>query len=74
MNAILSEKGQVTIPKPIRDDLGLEAGSVLEFTEDEGRIIVRKIVQENPISAWRGRGSVPAGSSVTEYLNLTRGG
>jgi len=73
MNAILSEKGQVTIPKPIRDDLGLEAGSVLEFTEDEGRIIVRKIVQENPISAWRGRGTVPAGSSVTEYLNLTRG-
>jgi AbrB family looped-hinge helix DNA binding protein len=73
MNAILSEKGQVTIPKPIRDDLGLEAGSVLEFTEDEGRIIVRKIVRENPISAWRGRGSVPAGSSVTEYLNLARG-
>jgi len=72
MNAILSEKGQVTIPKPIRDDLGLEAGSILEFTEDEGRIIVKKIVQENPISAWRGRGSVPVGSSVTEYLNLTR--
>jgi AbrB family looped-hinge helix DNA binding protein len=73
MNAILSEKGQVTIPKPIRDDLGLDAGSVLEFTEDEGRIIVRKVVQENPISAWRGRGTVPAGNSVTEYLNLTRG-
>ena len=73
MNAILSEKGQVTIPKPIRDDLGLDAGSVLEFTEDEGRIIVRKVVQENPISAWRGRGSVPAGNSVTGYLNLTRG-
>ena len=73
MNAILSEKGQVTIPKPIRDDLGLEAGSVLEFTEDEGRIIVRKILEENPISAWRGRGVLPAGRSVTEYLNLTRG-
>jgi len=73
MNAILSEKGQVTIPKPIRDDLGLEAGSVLEFTEDEGRIIVTKILQENPISAWRGRGVLPTGRSVTEYLNLTRG-
>jgi len=73
MNAILSEKGQVTIPKPIRDDLGLEAGAVLEFTEDEGRIIVKKILQENPISAWRGRGILPIGRSVTEYLNLTRG-
>jgi AbrB family looped-hinge helix DNA binding protein len=73
MNAILSEKGQVTIPKPIRDDLGLEAGSVLEFTEDEGRIIVRKIIQENPISAWRGKGVLPAGRSVDEYLNFARG-
>ena len=42
MNAIVSEKGQVTIPKPIRDDLGLEAGSILAFAEDEGRIIVTK--------------------------------
>jgi AbrB family looped-hinge helix DNA binding protein len=73
MKAILSEKGQVTIPKAIREDLGLEAGAVLEFTEDEGRILVRKVVQENPISSWRGRGVLPVGRSVTEYLNLTRG-
>lgn len=74
MNAILSEKGQVTIPKPIRDDLGLETGTVLDFTEEEGRIIVRKVVRQNPISAWRGRGSLPSGRSVTEYLQRTRGG
>jgi AbrB family looped-hinge helix DNA binding protein len=73
MNAIVSEKGQVTIPKPIRDDLGLEAGSILAFAEDEGRIIVTKILQENPISAWRGRGILPAGRSVDEYLDLVRG-
>jgi AbrB family looped-hinge helix DNA binding protein len=72
MNAILSEKGQVTIPKRIRDDLGLEAGSILEFTEDAGRIIVRKILPENPISAWRGKGRLPAGRSVNEYLSLVR--
>lgn len=74
MNAVVSEKGQVTIPKPIRDDLGLEAGSVLAFTEDEGRIIVTKILQENPISAWRGKGILPVGRSVGEYLGLVRGG
>ena len=73
MNAIVSEKGQVTIPKPIRDDLGLKAGSILAFAEDEGRIIVTKILQENPISAWRGRGILPAGRSVDEYLDLVRG-
>lgn len=74
MNAVLSEKGQVTIPKAIRDDLGLMPGSVLDFTEDEGRIIVTKIVEENPISAWRGRGRLPVGKTVTEYLRIARGG
>ena len=74
MNAVLSEKGQVTIPKAIRNDLGLVPGSVLDFTEEEGRIIVKKIVEENPISAWRGRGCLPAGKSVAEYLRIARGG
>ena len=73
MNAIVSEKGQVTIPKPIRYDLGLEAGSILEFTEDHGRIIVTKILQDNPISAWRGKGVLPSGRSVNEYLDIVRG-
>ena len=74
MNAILSEKGQVTIPKPRRDDLGLVPGSVLDFTEDEGRLVVTKVMEENPISSWRGRGRLPTGSSVTEYLHSVRGG
>lgn len=72
MKAVVSEKGQVTIPKRIRDDLGLNSGTILEFTEDAGRIIIRKIVQENPISAWRGKGHLPVGRSVDEYLSLVR--
>ena len=74
MNAILSDKGQVTIPKAIRDGLGLVPGSVLDFTEEEGRIIVKKTVEENPISAWRGKGRLPAGKTVAEYLQIVRGG
>ena len=72
MNAVLSEKGQVTIPKAIRDDLGLEPGTVLDFIEDHGRIIVCKVVKENPFSAWRGKGRIPGGRSVDEYLSLSR--
>jgi AbrB family looped-hinge helix DNA binding protein len=73
MNAILSEKGQVTIPKAIRDDLGLTPGAVLDFQEDHGVIIVRKIVDENPISAWRGRCCLPGRLAVMDYLTATRG-
>lgn len=74
MNAIVSEKGQVTIPKRIREDLGLVPGSVLAFTEDRGRLIATRVVKGHPISAWKGKGTLPAGSSVTEYLNMVRGG
>jgi antitoxin PrlF len=38
----LTSKGQVTIPKAIRERLGLSEGDTLEFTLDEaGRIVVR---------------------------------
>ena len=74
MNALLSEKGQVTIPKRIRDGMGLVPGSVLDFEEENGRIIVRKVLAENPISAWRGRGRLPGGKSVDEYLATVRDG
>jgi len=74
MNAIISEKGQVTIPKAIRDDLGLVAGTVLAFEEERGRIVVKKVVKENPISAWRGKGRLPAGDSVDDYIRLVREG
>ena len=43
MKAIVSEKGQVTIPKALRDRLGLRPGQVLEFDSDsEGRLIGTK--------------------------------
>lgn len=40
--ATMTTKGQVTIPKDIRERLGIGAGDRLEFTLDEtGQVIVR---------------------------------
>ncbi len=39
---MVGEKGQVTIPKRLRDDLGIEPGTTLEFAEESGRIVMRK--------------------------------
>lgn len=50
MKAILAERGQVTIPKALRDRLGLAAGSVLDFEEEGGRLVARKQV-EDPVAA-----------------------
>jgi antitoxin PrlF len=39
MKTTVSEKGQVTIPKAIRDKLGLRPGTVLDFDAIEGKLI-----------------------------------
>ena len=42
MKTIVSEKGQVTIPKPLRDRLGIRPGQVLDFEEEKGRLVATK--------------------------------
>ncbi len=44
----MTSKGQVTIPKILRDRLGLEPGVVLEFVDNaRGEIVLRKIGNGN---------------------------
>ena len=72
MNAIISEKGQVTIPKELREKLGLRAGSVLRFSDENGILQARKFQQEDPVRKWRGCGKIPGGLTVDDYLKQTR--
>jgi AbrB family looped-hinge helix DNA binding protein len=44
MKTKVSEKGQITIPKAVRDRLGLAPGTVLDIEEHGGRLIGRKLV------------------------------
>jgi AbrB family looped-hinge helix DNA binding protein len=42
MKATVAERGQVTIPKRLRDRLGIRHGTVLEFQEDaDGMRVVK---------------------------------
>ena len=42
MIVTLTSKGQTTVPKPIRDHLGLHAGDKLDFViEPDGRVTLR---------------------------------
>ena len=72
MDAILSEKGQVTIPKRLRDSLGLKPGVTLNFTEEEGRLVARKVASDDPFGKWKGKGQLPAGQNVDDYLAALR--
>ncbi len=71
MKAIVADRGQVTIPKPLRDSLGITPQTVLDFREENGRLIVEKTSQEDPLS--RIYGMLHLDRSTDEIMNELRG-
>jgi AbrB family looped-hinge helix DNA binding protein len=71
----VTEKGQVTIPKALRDELGILPGSEVEFEADGDRLILRKSLAGRRgraiVERLRGRGDVSL--STDEILAMTRG-
>jgi antitoxin PrlF len=72
MRSVVSEKGQVTIPKAVRDRLGLAPGTEIEFEAVGGQLIGRKAIREDVFSKWRGRARLPQGQTVNQYLRRVR--
>jgi AbrB family looped-hinge helix DNA binding protein len=71
----LTDKGQVTIPKQVRDALGLRAGDEVEFVADAGGgYRVRKVLRTNPFAKYRGHLTGLAGRQPDELLDDLRGG
>ena len=48
MKSRVAQGGPVAIPKPLRDRLGVRPGTVLEFTEAQGRLIAVKANESGP--------------------------
>lgn len=72
----VTDKGQVTIPKELRDRFGIGAGSEVEFVDLDGELVVRKVEArvgrgDRIAARLRGRGDVPA--TTDELMALTRG-
>ncbi len=51
---IVSEKGQVTIPKRLRDRMGIKPGQVLAFREERGKLVATKAAVEDPLASVYG--------------------
>jgi len=71
MKATLSEKGQVTVPKRLRDRLGLRPGDALEFEEDNGRLVARKVAARDRVAAVRG--ILKLGEPTDRFIERIRG-
>jgi antitoxin PrlF len=54
MKGTVSEKGQITVPKPLRDSLDIRPGDELEFSEDGGRLVATKALRDDPVASVYG--------------------
>jgi AbrB family looped-hinge helix DNA binding protein len=71
----VTTKGQVTIPKPVRDRLGIKPGNAVEFElAADGRVVLFKAGGRRPASRFEAlRGRAGTGLSTDEIMALTRG-
>ncbi len=73
----VTTKGQVTIPKRIRDHLGVAAGSAVQFEiAESGDVVLRQAGKDKaatPSRFERVRGTATAGLSTDEIMAMTRG-
>jgi antitoxin PrlF len=71
MKTTLSEKGQITIPKPLRLRLGIRSGQVLEVSEERGRLVMTKRATREPFDKYFG--ILKLGRRTDEVLKELRG-
>jgi AbrB family looped-hinge helix DNA binding protein len=72
MEATVAERGQITLPKAVRDALGLTKGTRLKVELDGGRIVLRKDVSDT-LSKLRGRIRLPPGVTTDDVMRELRG-
>jgi AbrB family looped-hinge helix DNA binding protein len=71
MKSTVSEKGQVTVPKPLRESLDIRPGDQLDFAEEEGRLVASKAADDDPVG--RVYGSLHLDRSTDEIMSELRG-
>ena len=53
--ARVTSKGQITIPKEIREKMGVHPGEEVGFEENDNRLVICKVVTKSPFDKWAGK-------------------
>jgi antitoxin PrlF len=74
VTAKITSKGQITLPKAVRDHFGLQPGQEVEFVEDDtGAIRIRRYLDPHRFEKWRGYLKHLKGRSSDELVREMRG-
>jgi len=75
MSATVTSKGQVTIPKSVRDLLGIAPGTRVEFKRaSDGSVVLTRADDKRPVSRFaKLRGHAGKGLTTDAIMALTRG-
>jgi antitoxin PrlF len=73
ITAKVTSKGQVTIPKSVREKLGVRPGEAVGFEEKDGVLFIAKVVTKSPFDRWMGKLSHLKGRKSDEIVKETRG-
>jgi AbrB family looped-hinge helix DNA binding protein len=73
LKAVLADRGQITIPKLLRDKLGLVPGTVVLFELRNGKIFLTKEATGDPVASVYGclKGLAPY-SATDKYMDEIR--
>ena len=73
----ITERGQVTVPKELRERFALEPGSEVEFATDGKVILLRKKARRLDLEKWKGKARKSLAKlgygSVDAYVESVRG-
>lgn len=73
LTAKVTSKGQITIPKRVRQKLGIQPGEDIGFEEKKGVFYIRKSLKKSPFDRWVGRLKAQKREGTDAIINKLRG-
>lgn len=72
MEAVVAESGHVIIPEELRRRLGITSQTILDFREEDGKLVAVKVLHDDAVS--RVIGCLKSDLSTDEIMAYIRGG
>ncbi len=74
LKAMVAERGQITIPKALRDKLGIVPGTIMSFEFRHGKLVLTKEIAGDPVASVYGSLKTMAPyASTDDYMLELRG-